>query len=58
MPVCAQFVSSTSGIVFNPSTGAITNHSQSTKKKDPCFKSQLSVDDLVNESQYSFYRMG
>ena len=45
MPVCALFVSSRSGIVFNPSTGAITDHSQSAKDKDPYFKSQLYVED-------------
>ena len=39
------FVSSRSGIVFNPSAGAITDHSQSTKDIDPYFKSQLYVED-------------
>ena len=34
-------VSSRSGIVFNPSAGAITDHSQSAKDIDPYFKSQL-----------------
>ena len=32
------FVSSRSGIVFNPSAGAITNHNQSAKDIDPYFK--------------------
>ena len=45
MPVCLLFVSSRSGIVFNPSAGAITDHSQSAKDIDPCFKSQLYVED-------------
>ena len=39
--VCALFVSSRSGIVFNPSAGAITDHSQSAKDIDSYFKSQL-----------------
>ena len=42
---CVQFVSSTSGIVFNPSAGAITDHSQSAKDIDPYFKSQLYLAD-------------
>ena len=41
MPLCVPFVSSRSGIVFNPSAGAITDHSQSAKGIDPYFKSQL-----------------
>ena len=45
MPVYVQFVSSRSGIVFNPSAGAITEHSQSAKDIDPYFKSQLYVED-------------
>ena len=43
--VCVLFVSSWSGIVFNPSAGAITDHSQSAKDIEPYFKSQLYVDD-------------
>ena len=39
--VCTVFVSSRSGIVFNPSAGAIIDHSQSAKDIDPYFKSQL-----------------
>ena len=45
MPVCGLFGSSRSEIVFNPSAGAITDHSQSAKDIDPYFKSQLYVDD-------------
>ena len=45
MPVCVLFVSSRSGIVFNPSAGAITDRSQSAKDVDPYFKSQLYVED-------------
>ena len=45
MPVCVLFVSSRSGIVFNPNAGAITDHSQSAKDIDPYFKSQLYVED-------------
>ena len=35
------FASSRSGIVFNPSAGAITYYSQSAKDVDTYFKSQL-----------------
>ena len=45
MPVCLLFVSCRSGIVFNLSAGAITDHSQSAKDIDPYFKSQLYVED-------------
>ena len=45
MPVCVLFVSSRSGIVFNQSAGAITDHSQSAKDIDPHFNSQLYVED-------------
>ena len=45
MPVCVLCVSSRSGIVFNPSAGAIIDHSQSAKDIDPHFKSQLYVKD-------------
>ena len=38
---CVLFVPSTLGIIFNPSTGAITDHSQSAKDIDLYFKSQL-----------------
>ena len=43
---CVLFVSSRSGIVFNPSTGAIIDHSQSATDIDPYFKSKLYVKDL------------
>ena len=45
MPVCVLFVSSRSGIIFNPSAGAITDHSQSAKDIDQYFKSRLYVED-------------
>ena len=45
MPVCVLFASSGSGIVFNPSAGAIIDHSQPAKDIDPYFKSQLYVED-------------
>ena len=45
MPVCVLFVSSRSGIVFNSSAGAITDHSQLAKDIDPYFKSQLYVEN-------------
>ena len=56
MPMCVLFVSSTSGIVFNPSAVAITNHSQPAKGVNPYFKFQLYVKKT--ESRYTFYRMG
>ena len=45
MFVCVLFVSSRSGIVFYPTAGTITDHSQSAKDIDPYFKSQLYVED-------------
>ena len=45
MPVCVLFVSSRSGVVFNLSAGAITDHSPSSKDIDPYFKSQFYVED-------------
>ena len=45
MPMCVLFVSNRSGIVFNHSAGAITDHSQTAKDIDPCFKSQLYLED-------------
>ena len=47
----------TSGIVFNPRAGSITDHSQSAKDIDPYLKSQLYVED-PSRRQYSFYQMG
>ena len=60
MPVCVLSVSSRSGIVFNPSAGTITDHSQSVKDIDPYFKSQLYVENPVHRKpvRYSFYRIG
>ena len=43
MPVCVLFVSTRSGIVFNSSAGAITDHSQAAKDIDPQRKSKLYV---------------
>ena len=43
--VCVLFVSSRSGIVFNPGASAITDHNQSAKDIDPYFKSQLYAED-------------
>ena len=43
--LCVLFVSSRSCIIFNPSTGAITDHSQSAKDIEPYFKSQLHVEE-------------
>ena len=56
--MCVLLVSSRSGIVYNPSADAITDHSQSAKDVDPYFKSQIYVENLVTESRYSFYRKG
>ena len=42
---CSYCVSSRSGICFNPSAGAITDHSQSTKDIDAYLKFQLYVED-------------
>ena len=39
------FLSGRSGIVFNPSVGAITDHSQSAKVIDQYYKSQLYEED-------------
>ena len=50
---CVCCVSSRSGIVFNPSAGAITDHSQSAKDIDPHFRSQLYVENPATESRYS-----
>ena len=44
MPVYVLFVSSRWGIVFNPSAGGITDHSQSAKDIDRYFKSRLYVE--------------
>ena len=44
-PCVYCFVSSRSRIVFNPSAGAITDHSQAAKNIDPYFKFQLYVED-------------
>ena len=45
MPVCVLFVFCRSGIVFNSSAGAVTDHSQSAKDIDPYCKFQLYVED-------------
>ena len=55
--VCTVFVSSRSVIVFNPSAGSITDHSQSAKDRDPYFKSQLYVEDPGTDNRYSVYRI-
>ena len=53
-------MSTTLGIILNPSAGAITDHSQSAKDIDSYFKSQLYVEEWrapTTENQYSFYQM-
>ena len=42
---CVLFVTSRSGIVFNPGASVIADHSQSAKNIDPYFNSQLYVED-------------
>ena len=51
------FVSSRSGIVFNPRASAITDHNKSAKDIDPYFKSQLYAEDPGAERRYAFYRI-
>ena len=58
MPMCVLFVSMRSGIVFNPSAGAITDHSQSAKEIDPYFKSQLYAEDQGHRKQILIYQIG
>ena len=56
--MCVLFFSNRSGIVFNPSAGAITDHSQSAKDIDPYFKSQLYVEDPGHRKPVLIYQMG
>ena len=58
MPICVLFVSSRLGIVFNPSAGATTDHSQSAKDIDLYFKSQLYVEDPGHRKPVLIYQMG
>ena len=58
MPMCVLFVSGGSGIVCNPSAGAITDHSKSAKDMDPYYKSQLYVEDSGHRKLLLIYRMG
>ena len=51
------FVSSRSGIIFNPSAGAITDHIQSAKDRDLYFKSQLYVEDPGQRKPVLIYLM-
>ena len=51
MAVCVLFMSSRSGIVFNPSAGANTDGRQLANDIDPYLKSQLYVQHLVNENR-------
>ena len=59
MPVCVPFVTSMSGIIFNPGTGAISD--QSAKDIDPYFKFQFYDEDISHQkpvlSLHMFYRM-
>ena len=56
--MCVLFVSSRSSIVFNPSAGAITDHSQSAKDIDSYIKSQLYVEDPGHRKPVLIYQMG
>ena len=47
-----------SGIVVNPSAGAITDHRQSAKDIDPYFKFQLYVEVSGHRKPVLIYRMG
>ena len=54
MPVCVLFVSITSGVVFNPGTGAIIDYNQSAKDIDTYFKSHSMRRTPTTENIYSF----
>ena len=56
--VYVLFVSIRSGIVFNPSAGAITDNSKSVKDIDPYLSPSSMWTTPATESRYSFYRMG
>ena len=58
MPMCVLLVSSRSGIVFNSSAGAITDHSQSAKDIDPYSKSKLYAEDPGHRKPVLIYQMG
>ena len=53
-PMYELFMSSTSGIVFKPSAGAITDHSQPAKDIEAYFKYQLYMEEPATESRYSY----
>ena len=57
-PACVLFVSSTSDILFNQSSGTITDHSQLAKDIDSYFKSQVKVEDSDHRRRCSFYQTG
>ena len=57
MPVCALFVTSRSGIVFNQSASAITDHNQSAKDIDRIFSPSSMRRTPAAESRYAFYRI-
>ena len=58
LPVFVLFVSSTSGVFFDPSgAGVITDCSQSVKDIHSYFKTQPDRKTSTTESRYSFYRM-
>ena len=55
MPVCVPFVSSRSGIVFNPGAGAIIDHSQSAKDIDT-YLSPNSMEDPGHRKPLLIFR--
>ena len=55
---CPLFVSSRSGIVFNPNDGAVTDHSQSAKAETRILSPGFMWRTPATESRYSFYRIG
>ena len=58
MNVCVLFVSRRSGIIFNPSTGAITDDSQSAKDINLYLKSLLYVKDPGHRTPVSILSNG
>ena len=55
--VCVLFVSSRSGIVFNPIVSVITDQSRSAKEIDPYFKFQLYVVDPASRKDGAHFNV-
>ena len=58
MPVFVLFVYSRSGIIFNQSSTAITDHSQSEKDKTSILSPSSMWRTPATESRHSLYRIG